>query len=86
MNTIKTDIIPHKPSFAKLDVPKELNYEAICVFVAIGFFLDQDCYYKDDICLRPATINTIDDKGVLIDSKPWFKWHYTPREINKTRH
>ncbi len=83
MNTIKTDIIPHKPSFAKLDVPKELNYEAICVFVAIGFFLDQDCYYKDDICLRPATINTIDDKGVLIDSKPWFKWHYTPREINK---
>jgi asparagine synthase (glutamine-hydrolysing) len=82
MHTIKTDIIPYKPIYAKLDAPKELNYEAICVFVAIGFFLDQDCYFKNEICLRPATINTIDDNGFLMESKPWFKWHYTPREIN----
>src|SRR5690606_24652445 len=32
--------------------------------------------------LKPATINTIDEKGFLIESKPWFQWHYTPREID----
>jgi hypothetical protein len=82
MNTIKTDIIPYKPSYAKINAPEVLNYEAICVFVAIGFFIDQDCYYKNEVCLRPATINTIDEKGFLIKSEPWFKWHYTPRDIN----
>ena len=27
-----------------------------------------------------SDINTIDDNGYLIESKPWFKWHYTPEE------
>jgi len=80
MKVIKTDIIPAKQTFVKINQPHEINYEAICVFVAIGFFLDQDCYYKDEICLRPATINSIDDNGFLVKSEPWFKWHYTPQK------
>ena len=79
---LKTSIIPIRPTFAKVNANHELHLEAICVFAAIGFFLDQDTYWKDRTVLRAATQNTLDANGVLIDSKPWFKWHYTPREIS----
>jgi hypothetical protein len=79
--TIKTAIIPDKQTFAKVDGPHELNLEAICVFAAIGFFLDTDTYWKDEIVLAPASSHTIDDNGFCIDSKPWFQWHYSPRDI-----
>jgi hypothetical protein len=82
MKIIKTNIIPHSQTFVKLKRPHEINYEAICIFSAIGFFLDQDCYYKDEICLRPATINTIDENGYLIKSESYFKWHYAPKYIS----
>lgn len=78
MKVVKTDIIPKHQTFAKLNKPHEINYEALCVFAATGFFLDTDCYYKDEVCLRPASLNTIDDNGFLIKSEPWFTWHYTP--------
>jgi len=80
LKTIKTPIIPINQTFAKVKAPHELHKEAICVFMATGFFLDQDTYWKDQIVLRPATINTIDAKGFLIESTPWFEWHYTPQE------
>jgi hypothetical protein len=82
MKIIKTNIIPARQSFAKVKGDHVLNYEAICVFTAIGFFLDQDTYYKDEVCLKPSTINTIDASGYLIKSEPWFQWHYSPRDIS----
>ena len=81
MKTIKTNIIPSKQHFAKVrNQPHELHKEAICIFVATGFFLGQDTYFKDTICLRPATINTIDDDGFLVKSDTWFDWHYSPQD------
>ncbi|TVZ59160.1 Asparagine synthase [Flavobacteriaceae bacterium MAR_2010_105] len=82
MTTLQTPIIPTRPTFAKVKAPHELNLEAICVFTAIGFFLDQDTYWTDEVVLRPASHHTLDPHGVLIDSKPWFQWHYTPRNIS----
>jgi len=79
---IKTPIIPIRPMLAKVDAPHELHLEAICIFTAIGFFLDQDTYWKDEIVLRAASDNTIDSEGILFDSKPWFNWHYAPRDIS----
>jgi hypothetical protein len=58
-----------------------LNLEAICVFAAIGFFLDRDTYWKDEIVLPIASNTILNNQEVLIESKPWFKWHYTPRDI-----
>lgn len=78
---IKTPIIPTAQTFAKVDRLHELNFEAICIFVAIGFFLDQDTYWKDEVALSTASNHKIDSDGKLRDSNPWFKWHYTPREI-----
>ncbi|WP_439151536.1 asparagine synthase-related protein [Winogradskyella sp.] len=82
MKTIQTDIIPNFQTFAKVKGDHVLNYEAICVFAAIGFFLDQDTYYKDEVCLKPATVNTIDESGYLVKSEPWFQWHYSPKDIS----
>lgn len=81
MQNIKTSIIPIQPTFAKVKAPHELDYEAICVFVATGFFLDQDTYWKDEKVLQPGHITTIDNEGYIVKSEPWFKWHYTPRDI-----
>jgi asparagine synthetase B (glutamine-hydrolysing) len=82
MQDIKTSIIPIQPTFAKIKAPHKLDYEAICVFVATGFFLDQDTYWKDEKVLRPGHITTIDAEGYIVKSEPWFKWYYAPRDIN----
>jgi len=82
MKTVKTPIIPSRQQFAKTRGTHELNLEAICIFAATGFFLDQDTYWKDEVVLRPGTINRLDSNGFLIESESWFSWHYTPRTIN----
>ena len=83
MKTIKTPIIPVEQTFINLkDQPHELDYKAICVFSALGFFLDSDTYWKDKKVLPPASINKIDDSGYLISSEPWFEWYYKPKQIN----
>ncbi|REE24462.1 asparagine synthase [Winogradskyella pacifica] len=82
MKTIITPIIPVTPTYAKVEAPHELHLEAICVFAAIGFFLDTDTYWKDEVVVRPGCKHTISEDGYLLDSIPWFEWHYTP---DKTR-
>lgn len=80
MQTIKTPIIPSSQTFVKIkEQPHELDFKAICVFSALGFFLDTDTYWLDEKVLAPATINRVDDHGYLIDSKPWFEWYYKPK-------
>ncbi|PHS62073.1 MAG: asparagine synthase [Flavobacterium sp.] len=81
LRLLKTPIIPIKPTFSKVKKPHELNKEAICIFTAIGFFLDQDTYWKDKEVLPPASENVVDKNGILQESKPYFKWHYSPRDI-----
>lgn len=82
MKTIKTPIIPIHQQFVKVNAPHELDKKAICIFAATGFFLGTDTYWQDQKVLAPATINTIDDDGFLIKSKPWFEWYYKPRDIS----
>lgn len=81
MTTSTTSIIPDRQTFVKVDKPHYLNYKAICVFISTGFFLDEDTYWTDQACLSPASNHQFDDNGNLIDSKPWFDWHYDPRDI-----
>ena len=62
MHQIKTPIIPIVQTFINVkDQPHELDYKAISVFSALGFFLDTDTYWKDKKVLPPASINKIDD-------------------------
>ncbi|SOC78561.1 Asparagine synthase [Salinimicrobium sediminis] len=83
MKEISTGIIPVFPSFYKVkDAPSEPDLKAICIFAAIGFFLDQDTYWKDEKVMRPGTITSLDDHGCLINSASRFEWYYQPRQIS----
>lgn len=82
MQYIKTNIVPSSSTF--IGEKKALNYEAICVFAATGFFLDQDTYYKEQKTLKPAHEYEIDANAILSE-RPYFKWHYSPIERPLTR-
>lgn len=76
---IKTNIIPTQQTFVKLKgEPEKLDYKAICLFAATGFFWDDSTYWKHQKVLRPGTVNEIDEEGYLVSSRTWFNWHYEP--------
>ena len=77
MNSIKTNIIPSKSTF--VGESKTLDLKAICVFVATGFFLDDDTFYIDQKALKPAHEYVLDNDKIL-SKKTYFKWHYNPIE------
>jgi len=79
MNTIKTPIVPVIPRY--LGDKNEIDYKAICVFTALGFFLDDDTYWKDYKVLKPGMEYAIDNNKI-INQKQWFEWHYSPRDIS----
>lgn len=81
MTTSTTTIIPNRQTFVKVDKPRQLNFKAICVFISTGFFLDEDTYWTNQACLAPASNHQFDAKGNVIQSKPWFKWHYDPKDV-----
>lgn len=76
---ITTPVIPVKQQF--IGKNKTLDYQAICVFVATGFFLGDDTYYKEQRVLQPARHYDLDyGEKALISETPYFKWHYSPIE------
>lgn len=78
-NHIKTPIIPYRTDF--IGEKLTLDLEAICVYAAVGFFLDTDTFYKELKVLRPATNYTLsDDNKAIKEEKSYFKWHYSPVE------
>lgn len=86
MKTVKTSIIPINKAIAKVKGNHELNLEAICLFVAFGFFFDTDSYWKDEVVLSPGSNYILDENDVIVSSKKWFQWHYNPKKtsFNKT--
>lgn len=75
---ITTGIIPSKQQF--IGDQKTLDYKALCVFVACGFFLDNDTFFKEQKVLKPATSYKLDNKKEILTEKKYFKWHYSPIE------
>ncbi|WP_299114680.1 asparagine synthase C-terminal domain-containing protein [uncultured Winogradskyella sp.] len=79
---ITNPIIPIKPKEVYIDTNGELDLKAICVFAAIGFFLDGDTYWTHKKILKPASIHHINSENILEKSETYFNWHYTPRNIS----
>lgn len=77
MKTIKNTIIPSSSTF--VGEKKSLDFEAICVFAATGFFLEDDTYFKEQKALKPATSYSIEDNKIVAEAT-YFKWHYAPIE------
>lgn len=57
----------------------ELDYKAICEFIACGFFIDDATFYRNIKTLKPATQYTITNERIVAQ-KTTFKWHYAPLE------
>lgn len=77
MDQFKTNIIPSKALF--LGEQNTLDYKAICIFTALGFFLDDDTYYVEQKVLKPATDYESNNNAVIKETS-YFKWHYKPIE------
>ncbi|WP_298236982.1 asparagine synthase-related protein [uncultured Algibacter sp.] len=82
MKTIKTPILPINKTIVKTQGKHELDLEAICLFIAFGFFFDTDSYWKDEMVLAPGTNYLFDENDTLLSSEKWFEWHHTPRAIS----
>lgn len=74
---IQTDIIPKRAQFVGETL--HLDYKAICVFSALGFFLDDDTYFTEQKVLQPAS-NFILNTNKIISQETYFNWHYNPKE------
>ncbi|MEP5934969.1 MAG: asparagine synthetase B family protein, partial [Winogradskyella arenosi] len=77
MISIKTPIIPIQPTF--VGTPNSLDYKAICIFSALGFFLDNDTYFLEQKALKPGHVYNIEG-DTIVNETPYFSWHYTPKE------
>jgi hypothetical protein len=75
---MKIPIIPSKVTF--LGEQKTLDLKAICVFSALGFFLDDDSYFLEEKTLKPATLYSLDPQNGIQKEQTYFKWHCTPEE------
>lgn len=83
MTTIRTNILPKDHQFAFIqNSSDELNYHAICIFAATGFFMDDDTFWKHKICLKPAHDHELNTSNELLKSIPNFEWHYSPRSMS----
>ena len=79
---ITNPIIPLKPKEVFINSKGELDLKAICVFVAIGFFLDDDTYWTHKKILKSASNHHINSVNILEKSETYFNWHYSPRAIS----
>lgn len=80
MSNFITKIIPSRPKF--YGIKNKLDYKAICVFSALGFFLDNDTFWTKLKLMPVASECKIDKDENLLSSKTYFKWHYEPRNIS----
>ena len=79
---IQVPIIPSIPSYSEISNNKDLDYKNICVWVVIGFFLNQDTFFYSNKALTPATNYIKTALGLSTSGETYFKWHYDPREIS----
>lgn len=79
MKQIRTDIIPIEQQF--FGTKGKLDLNAICIFAATGFFLDDDTYYENLKVLKPACDYDIEGDRIVA-CIPYFKWYHEPDKIS----
>ena len=78
---MRIPIIPERQTFIKKEAPHIINFKGVCIFTAIGFFLEKDTYFNDLEVLQPATDYEIEN-NFSKNSNPYWQWHYAPRDIS----
>jgi rhodanese-related sulfurtransferase len=83
MSIIKTPIIPIQQQFAKRKNSKHhIDKKALCIYMASGFFLGDDSFYKDEQVLQPGMNYELDEEKHIINASHYFQWHHSPRNIS----
>ena len=77
---VKTPIIPVEQQMFSTADAKELDFEAIAIFSALGFFLDQDTYWTNLKVRRPGYVYEVLNDENTLPKVPWFEWHYSPKD------
>ncbi|MDN5203102.1 asparagine synthase-related protein [Fulvivirgaceae bacterium BMA10] len=88
---METSIIPSRTIFHNTSsneivdfdfkVDSDIDFKALCYFVATGFFLGDTTQFKKIKALLPAS--TIDlENGKIKKQESRWKWHYTPQDIS----
>ena len=72
---LRIPIVPNKPTV--LGKTKAVDYKAIAIFAATGFFLDQDTYFEESKVLKPGHYYDVYD-NIAVDKGPYFSWTYKP--------
>jgi len=90
LSEIHTNIIPEEQLFYNkgssaifewtIDSKLDLDLQAICTFVALGFMLDDDTFFNEIKTFKPATKYTLDENNIIIDEEKYWKWHYSPKD------
>lgn len=90
MSKIRTHIIPKEQHFYHqstgrlfewdFDSKLDLDLQAICTFIALGFMLDDDTFYKEVKTGKPATEYEIDKNNIIVNENKYWQWHYSPRD------
>ncbi len=87
---IKSPLIPSQQTFYNANSHEMVDFnfnsgytldkEAICFFMATGFFLDDTTHYNELKVVKPATAMTMDGNKIT-EAKTYWEWHYNPRDI-----
>lgn len=75
-------VIPTEKIFYHIETGHELDYEAICFFVACGFFLHDDTFWTDQKVVLGGYNYERDQNGNVTPGTPYFQWHYSPRDVS----
>lgn len=76
---VRTDIFPLESlAFGKCE---QYDYRAICVYAAIGFFLDDDTFWTGLKVAKPASQYSVSESGDIVQKSYW-NWYYEPRNVS----
>lgn len=82
MKEIETPIVPLRQSFYRTDASERLDWEALCGFVSVGFFMEDDTYFENWKVLKPGSRYVFDGTGNKVKETRQFRWYYEPRNIS----
>ena len=90
MDINQIPIIPIEQTFYNKNSNKLINWEphsqyeldlsAISSFIALGFMLADDTFFREIKVLQPSTKYTIDTKKCINNLQKTWQWHYNPSD------
>jgi hypothetical protein len=83
MHRLKIDILPHQPEYYSVDGEgMDLDYESICIWAAIGFYLGESTFYRGLKVCQPGYEYVLDNNRRVLEKREWFAWYHEPENVS----